>query len=86
MAFGYNSIHPNWPIRQLLSKGTYLEESDDGNLVVLDELLGGVNVLEGHGRRSGLLLHPGDDGVGGSATVVLDSLAVAESRGKSLIR
>ena len=59
------------------NKTRYLEEADDCNLVVLNKLLGSLGVLQGDGRRSGLLLNPGNDGVGSSASGVLDSLALA---------
>ena len=58
--------------------GLVLEESDDSDLVVFDELLGGVDVGQCEGWGSGLLLQPGDDAVGCSAATVLSGLAVAE--------
>ena len=67
------------------NKMRYLEESDDGDLVVLDELLGSIDVLEGDGRRSGLLLDPGNDGFGSSASIVFHSLAITTKRLLSFI-
>ena len=61
-----------------LSGGLVLEESDDGDLVVCDELLDGFGVGQVKSWRSGLLLQPGHDGVGGTASAVLNRLAVAE--------
>ena len=61
-----------------LSGGLVLEETDDGDLVVGDELLGGFGVSQVESWRSGLLLQPGHDGVGGTASAVLNRLAVAE--------
>ena len=61
-----------------LSGGLVLEETDDGDLVVGDELLGGFGVGQVESWRSGLLLQPGHDGVGGTASAVLNRLAVAE--------
>ena len=61
-----------------LSGGLVLEETDDGDLVVGDELLGGFGVGQVESWRSGLLLQPGHDGVCGTASAVLNRLAVAE--------
>jgi len=55
-----------------------LEEADNGNLVIFEELLGGIDVSEGSSWWAGLLLQPRDDGVGGAATAVLGGLAIAE--------
>ena len=40
------------------SKNMYLEETDNGDLVVFNKLLGGINRVQGDGWRSGLLLNP----------------------------
>ena len=61
-----------------LSGGLVLEETDDGDLVVGDELLGGFCVGQVKSWRSGLFLQPGHDGVGGTAPAVLNRLAIAE--------
>ena len=61
-----------------LSGGLVLEETDDGDLVVGDELLCGFCVGQVKSWRSGLFLQPGHDGVGGTASAVLNRLAVAE--------
>ena len=60
-----------------LSGGLVLEESDNGDLVVGNELFGGFCVGQVESWRSGLLLQPGHDGVGGTASAVLNRLAVA---------
>ena len=59
------------------SKNMYLEETDNGDLVVFNELLGRVDIRESDSWRSGLLLNPVDDGLGGAAAVVFNGLAVA---------
>ena len=40
-----------------------LEESNDGNLGVLDESLGCIHIGNSHGGRAGLLLQPRNNGV-----------------------
>jgi hypothetical protein len=55
----------------------YLEETHDGDLVVFDEFLGGLNAVEGDGWGTSLLLDPSNDGLGGSASVVFAGLSVS---------
>ena len=58
----------------------YLEETNNGDLVVFDELLGGINVIEGDGWRSGLLFNPGHNGISSTAARVLCCLSVSENK------
>ena len=55
-----------------------VEEPNDSNVVVGDKGFRLVNSGERLSCRASLLLQPGDDGVGGTATAVLQGLAVAE--------
>ena len=55
-----------------------LEQADDDHLGLVAELGQLVAGRDGHGRRSGLLLHPLDDLVGRAATAVLERRLVGE--------
>ena len=59
-------------------KKVYLEETNNGDLVVFNKLLGGINRVEGDGWGSGLLLNPWNDGVGCSAARVFSCLSVSD--------
>ena len=51
-----------------------LEKSNDSNIVLLDEGLGSINSSKGLGGGIGLLLQTGNDGFGGTTTIVFRSL------------
>ncbi len=69
---------------QVIKIDNYLEETHDGDLVVFDEFLGGLNAVEGDGWGTSLLLDPSNDGLGGSAAVVFAGLSVSKENNSGL--